>query len=147
MTLTKFSRSQLHDWNCHYRLVWEVGDICFLWKHCYIFRILFINVICFLHKIQTRRFRRYFPEMSEMVELNSREKICHFIATQWEMLDVIFMLPYMFFDVLILVARFVTVLLTFTKNEGSDRKWQKSAHQFKCHGMLKSPCTFNLNFG
>ena len=33
----KLNRSQPHNWNCHHRLVWEVGDICFLWKYCYIF--------------------------------------------------------------------------------------------------------------
>ena len=37
--LTQFSRSQLHDWKCHDRRVWEVGDICFLWKHCYISQV------------------------------------------------------------------------------------------------------------
>ena len=34
-----------HDLNCHNRMVWVMGDICFLWKHCYIFSQSFNSMI------------------------------------------------------------------------------------------------------
>ena len=44
------------------------------------------------------------------------------------------------------MATFVTTLLTFSKKKNaSDRICQKQANQFKCRGMLKYTCIFNVN--
>ena len=65
-----------------------------------------------------------------MVRPISKEKVCHFIAAQWEIHDVSFTLSYaMFLRLSRQIAKFLVVLLTVTKTEMSDDKWQKSAHQ------------------
>ena len=80
------------------------------------------------------------------VQLISREKVCHFIDTHRDMHDVIsHYLALLCYNFNLKMATLETVLLTLTKTEALEGKWQKSAHQFKCGGLLKSTCSLNVN--
>ena len=60
--------------------------------------------------------------MFVMVQLISKQKVCHYIATQFDMHAVNFMPSYAIFNVLIFNGEFVQVLITFNETEVSDRK-------------------------
>ena len=76
----------------------------------------------------------------------SKEKVCRFIATKWDMHGISFILSYATVRSFNLqMEKFVPVLLTLTKTESSNEKWQASARQFKCRGIFKYPCIYNGN--
>ena len=68
-----------------------------------------------------------------MLQLNSREKICHFIANQLDM-----------HSFLVFKWRNYDGFLN-TEIAASERKWQKSDYQFYSRGLLESTCIFNVN--